>query len=52
MASDYVNAFMRLADSRIRRAEPSLESSLRSFQSAWPADDELRGLADREFQKF
>ena len=52
MASDYVNAFIRLADSPIRRAEPSLESSLRSFQSAWPADDELRGPADREFQKF
>jgi hypothetical protein len=52
MASDYVNAFMRLADSRMRRVEPSLESSLRSFQSAWPADDELRGPADRELQKF
>jgi glycosyltransferase involved in cell wall biosynthesis len=33
MASDYVNAFMRLADSRMRRAEPSLESSLRSFET-------------------
>jgi len=33
MASDYVNAFMRLADSRMRRVEPPLESSLRSFQS-------------------
>ena len=52
MASDYVNLYTRLADSRMRRMEPSLESSLRSFQSAWPADDELRGSADREFQKF
>jgi glycosyltransferase involved in cell wall biosynthesis len=52
MASDYVNAFMRLADSRMKRVEPSLGSSLRSFQSAWPADDELRGPAGREFQKF
>jgi hypothetical protein len=52
MASDYVNAFMRLADSRMRRVEPSLESSLRSFETAWPADDELRGPADREFQQF
>lgn len=52
MASDYVKAFMRLADSRMRRVEPSLESSLRSFQSARLADDELRGPADREFQKF
>jgi glycosyltransferase involved in cell wall biosynthesis len=34
MASDYVNAFMRLADSRVRRVEPSLECSLSSFQSA------------------
>jgi len=52
MASDYANAFMRLADSRMRTEKPSLESSLRSFQSAWPADDELRTPADRGFQKF
>jgi glycosyltransferase involved in cell wall biosynthesis len=52
MASDYVNAFMRLADSRMRRMEQSLESSMRSFHSAWPADDKLGGLTDREFQKF
>ena len=52
MASDYVNAFMRLADSRTRRVDPSLESSLRSFQTALPVDDELRDPADREFQKF
>jgi glycosyltransferase involved in cell wall biosynthesis len=52
MASDYVNLYTRLADSRMRRVELSLESSLRSFQSAWPADDELRGPPDREFQKF
>src|SRR5258708_24555596 len=32
MASDYINAFMHLADSRMKRAAPSLESSLRSFQ--------------------
>ncbi len=30
MASDYVNAFMRLANSRMKRVDPSLESSLRS----------------------
>jgi len=52
MASDYANAFMRLADSRMRKVEQSLESSLWSFTSAWPADDELRGPAEREFQKF
>jgi hypothetical protein len=52
MASDYINAYSRLADSRMRRVEQSLESSLRSFQSVWPADDSLRGSADREFQKF
>jgi glycosyltransferase involved in cell wall biosynthesis len=34
MASDYINAFTRLADSRMRRVEPSLESSMRSFQNA------------------
>jgi hypothetical protein len=43
---------MRLADSRMSRMEQSLESSMRSFQSAWPAEDKLRGAADREFQKF
>jgi glycosyltransferase involved in cell wall biosynthesis len=52
MASDYVNAFMRLADSRMRKVESSLESSMRSVQSAWAADDKLSGLTDREFQKF
>jgi len=52
MASDYVNAFMRLTDSRMRRVQPSLESSLRSFQTALPADDKLRSPTDREFQKF
>ena len=52
MASDYVNLYTRLADSRMTRMEPSLESSLRPFQSAWPADDKLGGLTDREFQKF
>jgi glycosyltransferase involved in cell wall biosynthesis len=34
MASDYVNAFMRLADARMRRAAPSLESSVHPFQSS------------------
>jgi glycosyltransferase involved in cell wall biosynthesis len=34
MASDYINAYSRLADSRMRRAEQSLESSMRSFESA------------------
>jgi glycosyltransferase involved in cell wall biosynthesis len=34
MASDYINAFTRLADSRIRRVEQSFESSMRSFHSA------------------
>jgi hypothetical protein len=52
MASDYINAFTRLADFRMRRVEQSFESSMRSFQSAWPADDKLRGLREREFQKF
>ena len=52
MASDYVNAFMRLADSRMRKVESSLESSMRPVQSAWAADDKLSGLTDREFQKF
>jgi hypothetical protein len=52
MASDYVNLYTRLADSRIRRMEQSLESSMRPFQSAWPADDKLGGLTDRKFQKF
>ena len=35
MASDYVNAYMRLADPRMRKVEPSLESSMRLVQSAW-----------------
>jgi glycosyltransferase involved in cell wall biosynthesis len=52
MASDYINAYSRLADSRMRRVEQSLESSMRSFQSTWPADDKLSGPANREFQKL
>jgi hypothetical protein len=52
MANDYVNAFMRLADSRMRKVESSLESSMRPVQSAWAADDKLSGLTDCEFQKF
>src|SRR5947208_2319025 len=31
MASNYINVYTRLADSRMRRVEQSLESSLRSF---------------------
>jgi glycosyltransferase involved in cell wall biosynthesis len=34
MASDYINVYTRLADSRMRRVEQSLESSMRSFQDA------------------
>ncbi|MGC1321386.1 MAG: glycosyltransferase family 4 protein [Candidatus Udaeobacter sp.] len=34
MASDYINAFTRLADSRMRRGEQSFESSIRSFENA------------------
>ena len=34
MASDYINVYTRLADSRMRRMEQSLESSMRSFQTA------------------
>ena len=52
MASDYIDAYNRLTDSRMRRVEQSLESSRRSFQNALPVDDKLRGFANREFQKF
>jgi glycosyltransferase involved in cell wall biosynthesis len=52
MAKDYIGVYTRQADSRMRRMEQSLESSMRSFQSAWPADDKLRCSAHREFQKF
>jgi hypothetical protein len=52
MASDYIDVYTRLADSRMRRMNRSLESSMRSFPSAWPADDKLQGLSEREFQKF
>ena len=34
MANDYINVYTRLAHSRMRRMEQSLESSTRSFQSA------------------
>jgi glycosyltransferase involved in cell wall biosynthesis len=34
MASDYLNAYSRLADSRMRRVERSLETSMRSFQDS------------------
>ena len=52
MANDYIGVYTRLADSRMRRVEQSLQSSIRSFQNAWPADDKLRALSEREFQKF
>lgn len=34
MAADYINVYTRLADSRMRRVEQSLEFSMRSFQNA------------------
>jgi glycosyltransferase involved in cell wall biosynthesis len=34
MANDYIDVYTRLADSRMRRMEQSLESSMRSFQTA------------------
>ena len=34
MATDYVNTYNRLSDSRMKSADRSLESSMRSFQSA------------------
>jgi glycosyltransferase involved in cell wall biosynthesis len=34
MASDYVNAFMRLVDSPMKRVEQAMESSLRVYQTA------------------
>ena len=50
MANDYIDVYTRLADSRMRRMKQSLESSMRSFQSAWPADDKLRGSANENFK--
>ena len=52
MANDYIDVYTRLADSRMRGVHQSLESSMRSSQTAWPADDKLRGLSEPEFQKF
>jgi glycosyltransferase involved in cell wall biosynthesis len=52
MANDYIDVYTRLADSRMRRMEQSLESSMRSFQGAWPPNEQLRSPTDREFQKF
>jgi hypothetical protein len=52
MANDYIGVYTRLADSRMRRVHESLESSMRSFQGAWPGDDKLPGSTDRELQKF
>jgi len=52
MAGDYIDAYNRLADSRMRRVEQSLESSMRSFPTNWPAQDKLRDSTGREFQKF
>jgi glycosyltransferase involved in cell wall biosynthesis len=34
MANDYISVYTRLADSRMRKVEQSLEPSMRSFQSA------------------
>jgi len=51
MANDYVNVYTRLADSRMRRMEQSLESSIRSFQSAWPGGDKLHAPTEEELQK-
>ena len=34
MASDYINVYMRLADTRMRKVAQSLESSLRAVHSA------------------
>jgi glycosyltransferase involved in cell wall biosynthesis len=36
MASDYVNVYTRLADSRMRKVEQSLESSMRAHRSGQP----------------
>ena len=52
MANDYINVYTRLAASRMRKVEELLESSFRSFQSAWPADDKVRGPTGGEFQKI
>jgi ferritin-like metal-binding protein YciE len=52
ITSDYMDVYTRLADSRMRRMNQSLESPMRSFQNAWLADDKLRGLSEREFRKF
>src|SRR5919106_846973 len=52
MANDYINVYTRLAASRMRKVEELLESSFRSFQSAWPADDKLRSPTGGEFQKI
>jgi len=52
MAGDYIDVYTRLADFRMRRVHQSLESSTGSFQTDWPADDKLRGVSEREFQKF
>ena len=52
MAHDYINVYTRLADSRMRRVEQSLESSMRSFPSEWPADEKAGGITGRQLQKF
>lgn len=52
MAHDYINVYTRLADSRMRRVEQSLESSMRSFHSEWPADEKARGISNPQFRKF
>jgi glycosyltransferase involved in cell wall biosynthesis len=52
MATDYIKVYTRLANSRTRRVEQSLESSMRSFRALRPAHEKLRGPTDRDFQKF
>jgi len=52
MASDYVNVYTRLADSRRRSMERSLESSMPSLPGAWPAEERLRDITDRQFHKL
>jgi glycosyltransferase involved in cell wall biosynthesis len=51
MAKDYVDVYSRLADSRMRRVEQSMESSMGSLQGGWPTSNEV-GITDREFQKL
>jgi glycosyltransferase involved in cell wall biosynthesis len=52
MAHDYIKVYTRLVDSRMRRVEQSLESSMRSVHAEWPADEKVRGSTDRQLQKL